>query len=630
MDTHDISEASEYFQRLQEQKKRLRNAQSRKGERPPAQKPRLETILQFRLRSMKNARKQASTSSNLHYVGASFVPSPYPPCVSPFRELAKTVIDDLLLETRHRGKYLLRCITPQDRVMVIVEDEKNSVLLQLYHQEQTDEPIEDTLVEGGVLIVKEPYLKFTSDGGYGLRVDHVSDIEFLSADDDPLPSSTRSDRRFRYTQALRCFPTAEEFQSITLNRSLAFLKTKSFDATLSDIQSATNSTEPSEKGMFREFKQLYAEASRQRPPHLGHATYIGPVVVKESRVFAHVFVDESSSGSGGFNVTILIDAESDRATMGSEPELINMLIRKLHRNPSLATAVTDLHHGSYEPVEMASIDGVPVVDSFLIRRIIALNSFGCPLNSRSSHLNTAPKVSSSKQFHSSGIWAKASYINHSCISNARRSFIGDLMIPPRTEQTSYLAQQKPLLKNWGFTCKCAMCRDMRDTPDSVVKKRKQLREGFRGLIPTVLSGQDLNLRGPTGMGVLKKAEAVLVMSDLQLVLSREYKERMQPVEAGIMALAALKSFGFVIEGGKLPQRTGSGGPAVKEWGLMTDNVVDCWIYLRDAYCLVTPGLAVAAEGYAKTAYRICIGEDETLLDVCCNLRQGRRRQNGLQ
>jgi SET domain-containing protein len=38
-----------------------------------------------------------------------------------------------------------------------------------------------------------------------------------------------------------------------------------------------------------------------------------------------------------------------------------------------------------------------------------------------------------KKFHSCGVWPLASYINHSCFSNVRRSFIGDMMIVRATQ-----------------------------------------------------------------------------------------------------------------------------------------------------------------------------------------------------
>lgn len=51
------------------------------------------------------------------------------------------------------------------------------------------------------------------------------------------------------------------------------------------------------------------------------------------------------------------------ATMGALPELIDRVIHTLYRNPSLASAITDLHRGSYEPVGTSHVDGTPVVDT---------------------------------------------------------------------------------------------------------------------------------------------------------------------------------------------------------------------------------------------------------------------------
>lgn len=188
MDTQDVSGLPEHFHHIQEQKKRIRNAHAQKGQRP-ARQPRWAMVSQFLLSMGSAARARGSDQT---YIGTSFVPSPYPPCVKAAGELTKTGIDDLVLETQHRGKYLLlRCITPQDRmtaVMAIVEDENgDTILLQLYHQEEADENPKDILKEGVVLLLKGPYLKFTANGGYGLRVDHLSDVEFLPPGDKRIP-----------------------------------------------------------------------------------------------------------------------------------------------------------------------------------------------------------------------------------------------------------------------------------------------------------------------------------------------------------------------------------------------------------------------------------------------------------
>jgi hypothetical protein len=99
------------------------------------------------------------------------------------------MIKDLLLESHHRENYIMvRSITPPDRmtaVMAIVEDENGDVImLQLYYQEEENaRPAEDLLGEGTVLILKEPYLKLMSDGDYGLRIDHPSDLIYVPKND---------------------------------------------------------------------------------------------------------------------------------------------------------------------------------------------------------------------------------------------------------------------------------------------------------------------------------------------------------------------------------------------------------------------------------------------------------------
>ncbi|KAK0624359.1 hypothetical protein B0T14DRAFT_195653 [Immersiella caudata] len=753
MDRHDVTELPQYFENLKRQKQLLRDAQSRRGQRP-ALRPRMETILQFTMRAMANDANGigSATAGGMQYIASSFVPSSYPPCVTPFSELTKTPLRGLVLETHHRGSYLLvRCATRQDSmtaIMAIVEDESGDVvLLQLYHQEQANDPVENILEEGMILVVKEPYLKVTSDGGFGLRVDHVSDIEFLSPDDDRIPrvwQGTSSSRtalawktegndffgQAKYRAAIRAYtggldssPSLDEAHAITLNRSLAFIKRKAFEQALSDIDAAAEITNPTEKALFRkaqalyglqmfrdccqvlkqlclaypdnksaksefaraisrhseetqgryDFRKMYAGAAKLRPPHLDNATHIGPVAIKDSTIspggrglfttkpvsagdllfcekaFAHAHASEAAgTTSRAPAVTLLVDTNSDRVTMGTEQELTNMIIRKLHDNPSLASTVTSLHHGSYQPVEQTSVDNRPIIDTFLVRRIIALNSFGCPLNSRQSHLSLATKPKTESAFYSSGIWPKASHLNHTCTSNAHRSFIGDMMIaratrnlpagteltwwyhPPPVEPVPYLEHQKVLLRTWGFMCKCALCRDLRNTPESVITKRKRLLAEFRTLVPTREGGQTRSLVAGRLVGVeaLKKAEGVvertaatykkpavevprLAVAGLLLVLAREWDERGKPLEVARFALAALEAYGFVVDGGNLATGVGGETLVVKVWGVMVDNVIDCWIFLRKAYQMVAPELVAVAGGYAKVAYRVCIGEDET-------------------
>lgn len=71
--------------------------------------------------------------------------------------------------------------------MNAVEDENGGCdLIQLYNTDETRDP-RKILPEGQVLIVKEPFYKSNVAGGTSVRVDHVSDVIFLSPGDDRIP-----------------------------------------------------------------------------------------------------------------------------------------------------------------------------------------------------------------------------------------------------------------------------------------------------------------------------------------------------------------------------------------------------------------------------------------------------------
>jgi hypothetical protein len=77
-----------------------------------------------------------------------------------------------------------------------------------------------------------------------------------------------------------------------------------------------------------------------------------------------------------------------------------------------------------------------------------------------------------------------------------------------------------------------------------------------------------------------------------------------------MALKALECLGFVIEGADILDS--SGRPLrVLKWGIMMDGVIQAWIHLGNVYAAFKPQLEDKAKEYARTSYRICVGEDVT-------------------
>ena len=193
MDTCDVSNLEMYKQVMAGQKTLLNAAKARQGQLPRDRKSRAELVHIFMVRNGMRMMEQLT----VHYeyqLHTSFVPPPYPPSTTRLKKLKPIYIKDLRLETHHRGSYLLiRSITPPNRmtaIMAIVEDENgDATLLQLY--QQSDENIRPTtsiITENDVFIIKEPFFKVTSDGGYGLRIDHVSDLVYIDTSNNILPT----------------------------------------------------------------------------------------------------------------------------------------------------------------------------------------------------------------------------------------------------------------------------------------------------------------------------------------------------------------------------------------------------------------------------------------------------------
>lgn len=178
---------------LKKQKEFLKEAQAHKGE-APEKADRDKLIMALLVSGVANIRMQKQTVNGVK-VQAAFLPPPYLPCAAPLSDLKKVMIKDLVLETHHRGTYvILRAVTPAVRmsaILAVVEDEDdNVVVLQLYHQDNSCCP-EHILDDEAVVIVKEPYLKRDADGRVSIRVDHLSDVIFLHNFDERIPEVWR-------------------------------------------------------------------------------------------------------------------------------------------------------------------------------------------------------------------------------------------------------------------------------------------------------------------------------------------------------------------------------------------------------------------------------------------------------
>jgi hypothetical protein len=185
----------EYTKVMQQHKRVLQNARKRQGQRPHDRKDRDLMLFEFMMASISTAQRTGSEDTrNIH---SSFVPPAYPPCTTALENLRPIKIQDLRLETHHRGRFLLlRAITPPNRmtgILVLVKDEHGDVaMLQMYQQEdEASRPATNVVDKDSILLVKEPYFKVTASGDYSLRVDHLSDVASLDSNDARIPQSWR-------------------------------------------------------------------------------------------------------------------------------------------------------------------------------------------------------------------------------------------------------------------------------------------------------------------------------------------------------------------------------------------------------------------------------------------------------
>ncbi|CRK04442.1 hypothetical protein BN1708_009669, partial [Verticillium longisporum] len=189
----------------------------------------------------------------------------YAPSTTPIKDLETMPLNELLVENHHEEKKLVvRTITPPYQgagVVTIVEDEFGNVeKLGIYNQ--GDSSILNAVPEGSVVLIKEPYYKFSGNHDFMICVDHPSDAILLrqGPDDALIPEVFRTVEELKdatqwreagdkaymarnyplamanYTRALELAPAEDEkFRSdLCLKRAGVQLTLKCYDGAMAD------------------------------------------------------------------------------------------------------------------------------------------------------------------------------------------------------------------------------------------------------------------------------------------------------------------------------------------------------------------------------------------------------------
>jgi tetratricopeptide (TPR) repeat protein len=214
---------------------------------------------------------------------------------------------------------------------------------------------------------------------------------------------------------------------------------------------------------------------------------IGDIVLCEKAFCSTFEKDKSWYAAWEYNNGKLSMASSTMA-------LWDEMVQKMLNNPSTIPAVTNLG-GDYTGIgnEAGSVDDTTVLDTFQIRSIIESNAFGIPTPSKRHRTRpfgfTAEHQEQTQLGDNTGIFLKTAMMNHSCVPNTRKYFIGDAILIRATRPIlkgeellqSYaqtdadVGERRQMLEStWHFHCNCKLCVVEEKESDDKRKKRDTL------------------------------------------------------------------------------------------------------------------------------------------------------------
>lgn len=195
-----------------------------------------------------------------------------------------------------------------------------------------------------------------------------------------------------------------------------------------------------EKHGSYDFRKMH-EALGPRNVHLDHATFTARVQVADSPLHGRGLFAREHIRAGELvfcEKAALMPNQYDPSRASAA--LYATLVRQLYDNPSLAAGVLelqaggDLDHHPRSGLEGTLVDGVPVVDVWLAEAIRRTNCLSAPLSTRD---ETRPRGARGvSQRTTKGLWPHAARMNHSCVPNTARSFLGDMLVARATRDVA--------------------------------------------------------------------------------------------------------------------------------------------------------------------------------------------------
>ncbi|OAA79474.1 SET domain protein [Akanthomyces lecanii RCEF 1005] len=240
-----------------------------------------------------------------------------------------------------------------------------------------------------------------------------------------------------------------------------------------------------------------------------------------------------------------------------------------------------------------------------------------------------------------GIWCTASCMNHSCVANCCRSFIGDMMIirasediPASTElqvlyrplspaETYESTQQK--FANWDFSCGCYLCEMKKTTTKTDMRQRQANLQSLSELVarPGPLDTTRARLLLKQIDKTYKKSGQRALKFGLQsgyFGFGMALFRRGNLVEAASALIRVLEVGGFVLAARAASNHQSAAVIETQKWGSYSHHALFTiinlyWICWGTDTKPFLPNHTIRMRTYAETAYAILVGEKETFTDT---------------
>ncbi|KAI6171541.1 Isoform A [Aphelenchoides bicaudatus] len=263
-----------------------------------------------------------------------------------------------------------------------------------------------------------------------------------------------------------------------------------------ELKRATSRLAESKTGNY-DVKNIYME-SKNGVVEFDVADYMGPIeivdvsgkgkgVVAKNDISKGTLIMVSKAFSTGYKkdfdgmLLTLNVIRKGQENAASKLQIIKA-IEKVRKNPSTAKEVYSLYSGDFSRDEDIPNDAADVAR---IEQVSAYNRFGDYENGKNNKTGDPELTSCS-------LYLSASFFNHSCLANARRVKIGDLMfvyaskdlkkgdevsLCYRSPFSEYSERKTTLVNTWRFECRCQLCK--LDSKDVNCKKRFELFKQFK-------------------------------------------------------------------------------------------------------------------------------------------------------